>query len=143
MPHGLAPTTPIFILPKEVVDDLVTEGIAVPSRNPAGEFAAGDWWQGLLMIAGAASSAITLVQAGHFGIQAIARRLHRWNEDQPPWGDDERERCLVYIKAHREREVLNLKQQPSLEELQAWLTKAYEALDDRDHPVSCFRESSP
>jgi hypothetical protein len=130
MPHGPLPPVPIMMCPAEVAVDLIQSGEALDSRNPAGEFSAGDWMTGLLLFTGATANAITIT-GGIDGLRAYASRLHRWNTEQPDEQDESgqpRQRMLRY-ECEAGTAVLNLNKQPSLEALQLFVEAAYRALE--------------
>jgi hypothetical protein len=111
MAHGPLPPVPILILPTEVVDELYTLGLAETSRNPLGEFAAGDWWQGLL--------------------PKVAKLLHKWNlgrnvEDSSAKTQDDQ--CILSYRTVTGHAVLDLNRKPSITELTDWLTTTFNVL---------------
>ena len=127
MAHSPLPPVPILILPTEVVDELCTLGLAETSRNPLGEFAAGDWWQGLLMFSGDASNAITLI-GGIRALPKVAKLLHKWNlgrnvEDSSAETQDDQ--CILSYKTVTGHAVLDLNRKPSIAELTDWLTATF------------------
>lgn len=135
VPHGSLPPVPILVLPTDLVAELVADGLATPSPNPAAQFSAGDWWSGVLMVTGAVSDAITLTTATKAGIEAVAGRLHHWNHQRrtSPTPDDQKPCQLVY-RTTKGRALLDLDEQPALDILQRWLEVAYATLaEDAQH----------
>ena len=131
MPHSSLPPVPVLALPVEVVDELVRDGFAVPSPNPAAEFSAGDWWVGVLMITGATSNAITLTGAARAGCEALAIRLHRWNElrAQASANEGSSKPCQLVYQSTNGRARLDLDKRPSLSALQEWVEATYRILE--------------
>jgi hypothetical protein len=118
------------MLPTDVVDELAELGLSEASRNPLGEFSAGDWWQGLLVFSGSASSAVTLIE-GAASVPRIARVLYHWNQrrvsrvqetGEPP------KPCSISYQTSKGRATLDLNEDHSLEEMVAWLSVNYEIL---------------
>jgi hypothetical protein len=130
MAHGPLPPVPIFMAPVEVVTELIDAGEAAGSRNPATEFSAGPWMMGLLMYSGGVSSAIT-IKGGIDGLRAYARRLHRWNTEEPANSDGagKTERRSLRYQSEAGTATLDLNSQPSLEAVRQFVEAAYKALE--------------
>jgi hypothetical protein len=131
MAHGPLPPIPILILPTEVVDELNALGLAETSRNPFGEFAAGDWWQGLLMFSGDASNAITLI-GGIRVLPRLAKLLHKWNSGRSIEDSSAKIQAVQSVLSYRTatgHAVLDLNRKPSIAELTNWLTNTYMILE--------------
>jgi hypothetical protein len=73
-PHGEPLTKPILALPPDVARALVEAGVATPCPNPVGQFAAGDWWLGLLQVYSTTASTVTLVQ-GREAVRNVVEAL--------------------------------------------------------------------
>ena len=131
MSHGPLPAVPILVLPKDVVTELIETGIGEESRNPFGEFSAGDWWMGLLSLTNEASAAITLVN-GASSVPEVARRLHQWirsgSRKVKNSEGHESARQLSY-RSTKGRGELILDSEPTLKELTEWLTATYTILE--------------
>ena len=133
MTHGSLPPVPVLFLPIDVVSDAISNGEAETSRNPASEFAAGDWWQGYLMFSGGVGSAITIVGTSRAAVRKVARRLHDWNQKRLDGassnsGIQTKQTTLTY-RTERGFSQLNLNDKSSLEEVTKWFVGAYEVLE--------------
>lgn len=131
MSHGPLPLVPILVLPKVVADELVASGIGEPSRNPFGEFSAGDWWMGLLMVTNEASVAITLLQ-GAKSVSQVAERLHQWitgDSCKAASIEGNGHRSQLSYRSTRGTGQLFLDEKPTLEELTEWLVATYSILE--------------
>lgn len=130
MAHGPLPPVPILVVPVDVANELLELGLAAVSRNPFGEFDAGIWWQGLLMLSGGASEAITLAQ-GIATVPKLAKLIYRWNRNRGTknsTGEDESGQCSLHYKTANGMAILDLNQNPDVEVLTKWLSATYEIL---------------
>ena len=119
-----------MMLPTEVIDKLAKFGLSEISRNPLGEFAAGDWWQGLLVFSGGASSTVTLIQ-GAASLPKLARLLRDWNHQrvfERPQATEPPSACVLSYRTATGQAVLDLDQDPGLDQLTEWLSITYSIL---------------
>ena len=129
--HGPLLPIPIIVLPTEVANDLVTLGVAQPSRNPFGEFSTGDWWLGLLLLSNEASAAITLLQ-GAASLPRVAKRLYQWTKGRSgktESADQTDLRSRLSYRSTKGSGFLVLDEKPTLDELTKWLVATYAILE--------------
>jgi hypothetical protein len=129
MAHEQLPHVPVIDLPREVAEDLIRDGHAESAPNIHALSAVPDYWQGILLVTGAASSSITIVEALN---GRLARRLRRWQAENPAevGEDDEPRQRLLVFRASKGSGQLNLNAGPTQEQLEAYLMFAYLLLRD-------------